>query len=108
MALLLFETIAIFRHVSLCPARAPVPASVRLITCICLYGSIPRTPRIGPMTRLLFYALACASAKAESKSRPADLKPIFSFTNRAASAAPYSRSIPQSSHSTERGPSYPT
>jgi hypothetical protein len=48
---------------------------------------------------------AWASAKAESNSRPADLKPIRSLTNRAASAAPYSRSMPQSSHSTESGPS---
>ena len=46
-----------------------------------------------------------ASAKAESNSRPADLKPIRSLTNFAASAAPYSRSMPQSSHSTESGPS---
>jgi len=38
-------------------------------------------------------------------SRPADLKPIRSLTNFAASAAPYSRSMPQSSHSTESGPS---
>src|SRR5262249_19796270 len=49
--------------------------------------------------------LFCASAKAESKSRPADLKPIRSLTTLAASAAPYSRPMPQSSHSTESGPS---
>src|SRR5271157_1951132 len=47
---------------------------------------------------------ACPSANAWSKSRPGDLKPIFSVTKRAASAAPYSRSMPGSSHSTESGP----
>src|SRR5436309_14830155 len=40
------------------------------------------------------YYLAWPSEKAASNSRPADLKPIFSLTNRAASAAPYSRSMP--------------
>src|SRR5208337_4794422 len=50
------------------------------------------------------YFFACPSANAWSKSRPGDLKPIFSLTKRAASAAPYSRSMPGSSHSTESGP----
>ena len=38
---------------------------------------------------------AWASAKAESKPRPEAVKPIFSLTNLAASAAPYSRSMPR-------------
>src|SRR5271157_191014 len=50
------------------------------------------------------YFFACPSANAWSKSRPGALKPIFSLTKRAASAAPYSRSMPGSSHSTESGP----
>lgn len=50
------------------------------------------------------YFLACPSAKAWSKRRPADLKLMCSLMNRTASAAPYSRSMPGSSHSTERGP----
>lgn len=50
------------------------------------------------------YFLAWPSAKAWSKRRPGDLKLMFSLMNRTASAAPYSRSMPGSSHSTERGP----
>src|SRR5271157_231270 len=50
------------------------------------------------------YFFACPSANAWSKRRPGALKPIFSLTKRAASAAPYSRSMPGSSHSTESGP----
>src|SRR5271157_3470438 len=50
------------------------------------------------------YFFAWPSAKAWSKSRPGDLKPIFSLTKRAASAAPCSRSMPGSSHSTDIGP----
>ena len=44
------------------------------------------------------------SANAESNCRLLGAKSRF-FTNRAASAAPCSRSMPQSSHSTESGPS---
>ena len=47
---------------------------------------------------------AWASAKAASKARPEGVKPMRRLTNSAASAAPYSRSIPASSHSTESGP----
>ena len=68
-----------------------------LATWSYLLGSVLRSS--------VHYDLACPSAKAESNSRPADLNPIFSLTKRAASAAPYSRSMPQSSHSTESGPS---
>ncbi len=69
-----------------------------------LPGTRPRHRGLGAGSSDL-YDLACPSAKAESNNRPADLNPIFSLTKRAASAAPYSRSMPQSSHSTESGPS---
>ena len=60
-------------------------------------------PGEGPLRVQPF--LAWASAKAESKPRPEEVKPILVLMNVAASAAPYSRSMPGSSHSTESGPS---
>src|ERR1017187_5261437 len=74
--------------------RAPSTGRIGLVRRLEAAGVKERSRKIPgrPVRR----DLPRASANAESKRRPADLKPILSLTKRAASAAPYSRSMPQS------------